>query len=244
MKNIFRHRPRGFTLIELLVVIAIIGILAALLLPALSKAKDRSQRMVCLGNLKQLQTGWLLYLGDHNDAMPPNLWDGVAGQYAGSASGSWVVGNARETSPTNIQLGVQWTYNPSLGVYHCPLDRSLAADNSTPRCRSYSLLNFLGANPDETGLNSSRNKQRGSQLKQTSTVIAFACEDADTINDGILFIYSPPGTEWKDLPGSRHSHGCTFSFADGHVEHWKWKSDGQPNDVEDLARVQAALPEP
>src|ERR1017187_8449225 len=244
MKNSFGHYASAFTLIELLVVIAIIGILAALLLPVLSTAKDRSRRIECLGNLKQLQNGWLLYLGDHSDAMPPNLWDGVGGHNAGSAPGSWVVGNARELSPTNIQLGVQWRYNPSLGVYHCPLDKSLAADGSTPRFRSYSLLNFLGADPNDTGLNASRNKQRGSQLKQTSTVLAFACEDSDTINDGILFIYSPPGTEWKDLPGSRHSHGCTFSFADGHVEHWKWKSGGQPNDEEDLARVQAALPEP
>lgn len=112
MKNSFRHYASAFTLIELLVVIAIIGILAALLLSVLSTAKDRSRRIECLGNLKQLQNGWQLYLGDHNDAMPPNHWDGVGGQNAGSAPGSWVVGNARELSPTNIQLGVQWRYNP------------------------------------------------------------------------------------------------------------------------------------
>jgi prepilin-type processing-associated H-X9-DG protein len=229
-------------LIELLVVIAIIGILAALLLPVLSGAKVRSQRVQCIGNLKQLQTGWHLYLGDHNDAMPPNVWDGVRGAGAGSASGSWVVGNANDASPTNIQSGVLWTYNPALGVYRCPVDKSVASDHNTPRLRSYSLLNYLGASQD-TSPSPSQYKQRGNQLKQTSTVMAFVCEDADSINDGIFFVYPPPGSEWKDYPGSRHSSGDTFSFCDGHVEFWKWKS-GQPNDTEDLARVQAALPEP
>jgi prepilin-type processing-associated H-X9-DG protein len=154
------------------------------------------------------------------------------------------VGNARENTPTNIQLGVQWPYHPALGVYRCPADQSLASDGVTPRFRSYSLLNYLGAAPETTGLTASRDKQRGSQLKNTSGVLAFACEDSYSINDGILFIYPPPGSEWKDVPASRHSQGCTFSFADGHVEYWKWKSDGEPNTGQDLQRMQACLPAP
>jgi prepilin-type N-terminal cleavage/methylation domain-containing protein/prepilin-type processing-associated H-X9-DG protein len=233
----------AFTLIELLVVIAIIAILAALLMPVLNLAKERGQRTACTNNLKQLQAGWLLYIDDDNDWMPPNLWNGVSGNAAGSAPGSWVVGNALDTTPTNIMLGVQWHYNSSIGIYHCPSDTSFANDNATLRYRSYSLINYLGADPNATSPDPDLDKQKGSQIKHPAAVLAFDCEDADSINDGILLEAPAPATAWLDLPSSRHSQGCVFSFTDGHVEYWKWKSADLPDDTADLARVQAALPE-
>jgi prepilin-type N-terminal cleavage/methylation domain-containing protein/prepilin-type processing-associated H-X9-DG protein len=243
---------RGFTLIELLVVIAIIAILASLLLPALARAKSSARRIQCINNLKQLQVGWHLYTLDNNDSMPMNNWDGNTGDFAGSTKGSWVVGCVRTPGASNLMNGVQWPYNPSLGSYHCPEDTSLATDNSV-RLRSYSLADFLGVTQDN-GPYAAWEKQKLGQVTKTSTVSGFCCEDANSIEDGTFAIYPAPSTQWLNLPSSRHNQGSCFSFLDGHVEYWRWKSgtlvfSGRPQEattaqLPDLLRCQNALADP
>ncbi|SRR6266568_2346016 len=104
------HSPGGFTLIELLVVIAIIAILPALLLPTLANGKAKAKSVACLSNLKQLQAGWLMYVHDNHDVLPPNnsmkigfVQTSVSNEWGNS----WVWGNAQlDTNTANIEHGV------------------------------------------------------------------------------------------------------------------------------------------
>ena len=111
---------RGFTLIELLVVIAIIAILAAMLLPALSKAKESAKRAQCIGNLKQILLTTHLYVGDFNDRLPYTSW----------SSGTFNRPNwcymrvASATNEFDVTQGQLWPYHKSRSLYWCPIENT------------------------------------------------------------------------------------------------------------------------
>ena len=246
---------RAFTLIELLVVIAIIAILAALLLPALSRAKEKANQVICLNNLKQLDLAWQMYAGDASDRMVVNDVDLSESAIPRSATNSWVTGNCTaDDDPATITDGTLYPLVKNMKTYRCPLDRGVFTDTSTPTLRSYSLSGFMNGPVEGDAQWGVVPVSKTGQIRNASRTLTFLDEDGLTIDDG-HFLYSTTINSWFNIPAWRHSHGDTLAFADGHVEYWKWRGaqpaddyfhgGGTPADAQsqqDLTRLQQTAP--
>jgi prepilin-type N-terminal cleavage/methylation domain-containing protein/prepilin-type processing-associated H-X9-DG protein len=215
------RRKNGFTLIELLVVIAIIAILAALLLPTLSTAKEKAYQIRCIANHKQLAAGWCMYGADNDGKM-------VLDDPGGTAYPSWVQGNmSTPTKATNaplIRLGLLFPFTPNENVYHCAADRSADVRSYSMNCQ---VGFFLYGNPHDgqaaMGIGNRVPMYLEKQMTHPGPALTFIFldESPPSINDG-LFVTLLTGDLWSDVPAVWHSHGCNFSFADGHAERRKW----------------------
>jgi len=249
--NVYYSRARrgAFTLIELLVVIAIIAILAALLLPALARAKLKTQGVQCMNNGKQLMLAWRLYVDDNSDTVP-TAW--------GYAASDWIpydlemtwtgtpVGDGLNPYNWDVNLVIKqsrlWPYcGNSTGIWRCPGDNTYFCiapagpyrGQTFPRQRSYSMLSWYNSIDCDsfTGCSGyTKYKKLGQVLNPgPAMTIAFLDERCDSINDGEWcssmngWPNQPSSWYLVDFPGSYHGGACGIAFADGHSEIHKWK---------------------
>jgi prepilin-type N-terminal cleavage/methylation domain-containing protein/prepilin-type processing-associated H-X9-DG protein len=247
-----RKSGRGFTLIELLVVIAIIAILAALLLPALAKAKLKAQRVQCMNNQHQLTLAWIMYADDNHDNLVPNR--GLTAGPSWCGNGNFMDWNPANAMNFNGQLlvtngdGLLGRYlSQQYRVFQCPGDHYPVPGTGMIRVRSMSMnammsgfgaFNFLNGNtrnPDGTVVPTQGPRGSAAQVynfyTKSSSIInprpsmawVFIDEQGNSINDGFFWVQLlNNNTQWYDLPASYHGESGVLAFADGHAESRVW----------------------
>ena len=231
-------------------VIAIIAILAALLLPALSRAKSKAQGISCINNLKQLQLGWIMYADENSDKLVrvggiPDLVvrERLTDVQPGAPNSQWVNGRVDTgdcaTDSWFVVTGLLYPTVNSAKIYKCPADRKMV--NNALTVRSMSMNCWM--NPIEvwgdTPVHVFR-KISDIAAPTPSMAFVFIDENPNTINDG-FFVCNPLAATWVDAPASYHGQAGGLSFADGHAEIKHWRDSKVVNATQSNFAPQAGI---
>ncbi len=242
------QRRLAFTLVELLAVIGVIGVLAALLLPVLNKAKMRAWGIQCMNNHRQLALAWRMYAEDNQEVLvfasdapydPYVDWQ-TLDQYAWTLTHMDFDPNNQGNWDINYDLVNRplWPYsgmNPN--IYRCPADRSFLIVNGEPkpRVRSMAMNLYVGGFDGTDGnwpwAHPYRIYAKLTDIDNPSNIFVFLDMREDSVNWGNFMTYmagySPQDPLQYgfdgDYPGMYHYYACGFSFADGHSEIKRWR---------------------
>ncbi|MSU34257.1 MAG: hypothetical protein EXS36_03935 [Pedosphaera sp.] len=158
---------------------------------------------------------------DNNDVLPLNEWFCNDRINCANEKDTWLVGNAfTETSPTNIQRGVLYQYNQSTGIYRCPGDRATVRDlGKQLRLWNYSMNSYMH---NRTNPHYDFSYRKAPAIRNPTSIFVFVHEHAGTIAEANFATTQPGDWYWQNFPATLHKNGDNFSFADGHVDYWKW----------------------
>jgi len=236
--NIDRQPTSGFTLVELLLAISILVVLSTLMLPAVHSTRERTDRVQCLENQRQMILAWSLFAGDHQGRLPANGYSPAGGS---TTQLRWIQGylNPRvapgdltnERLLTNPEFAELAAYLPRASLYHCPADRpgGTSGREGNVRIRSYAMNAYMGwdgpvQRPLRPGCRIYRNWEDLDRSGPSRLMVFLDVNPASLCWPFFgVTMSGDADAQFFAYPGIQHAGGAQVAFADGHVEHHKWR---------------------